>query len=83
MTKSQLIKKEAQAAADKAAALTPYIRGENGNKLRIEDQELWLNTLELRSAYDQLARVLTARAKLEEATEKAAERAPHVVFASL
>lgn len=83
MSKATQIYEEAKAAADKAAALTPYITGGQGDKLRIEDQELWLNLFTLRTTYETLSKLLTKRAGFEEANEKAKSNAPHVVHPKL
>lgn len=82
MNKATAIYEEAQAAAKKSAALTPYIRGEQGDTLRLEDPELWMNLFSLRSTYDTLARLLTERARIAEAAAKKRAQEPRPVFSA-
>lgn len=60
------ISEEAKAAAEKSAALSAFLRSGEGKNLRIENAELWCNVFSLRNTYDELAKYLKERAKLEE-----------------
>lgn len=80
MTKTQQIIEEAQAAADKAAALTAFY-GKDNHELLNKDPELWKILFCLSGAYDNLAKQLRRRAKYEEEREKATQTTPTPVFA--
>lgn len=80
-TKSQQILEEAGAAADKAAALSAFMKTEGYKTLRIENIELWTNIFELRTDYELLAEHLNRRAELEAAAEKKKASEPRPVYA--
>lgn len=81
-TKSQQILDEANAAAERAAALTVCYRKDNYS-LKIEDPELWQNLLSLSTTYSTLEKLLRKRAELEDEREKAKAAHPRPVHAGL
>lgn len=81
-TKSQQILDEAQAAADKAAALSAFMKTEEYKTLRNENLPLWFNIFNLRNTYDLLAQYLKKRGELEAAAEKKKASEPRPVYAS-
>lgn len=81
-TKLQQILDEAQAAADKAAALSAFMKTEDYKTLRIENIELWSSILELRTDYELLAKHLKKRGELEATAEERKASEPRPVYAS-